>query len=749
VADDETDLESGTQKREPVPARARILTFANAGLVGHLATAVAVYRLRLGAVFEREMEEGRGFLWLPVAFGAGIALYFALPREPALVALVLLASVLVVAAVRMRLRPVAFRIVLVAAVGATGMLTMKLRTDAVTAPRLDREMTATVTGWVAAEGESARGGVRVHLRVASIERVKPESTPHIVRITIRSRTSDISVGEAISVRARLLPPSGPVMPGGYDFGRTAFYQGIGAVGFAYGAAGPASIGPAPLAVRLWRPIEELRDLIRVRVEDALPGDNGRIAAALIMGDQGGISEGTQEAMRGSGLGHVLSISGLHMALVAGSAFWLIRALLALSPSLALTRPIKKWAAAGGLGVAAFYLGISGGSVATVRAFIMLAIMLTAVMLDRRALTVRNVALAALVVLLLTPETLLSVSFQMSFAATLALVSVYEAISARADKRLRLSDGAGFGIGSRVWSSAAGLALTSLIAGLATAPFAAYHFHRAAPLSLVANLAAMPAVGLVVMPMALVAVILMPLGLEVLPLTVMNWGLDWMILVAQETTSWSEGIGGIRAAPVSTLLLVAGGFLWLALWRERWRLAGIVPIVVAVPLALATPLPDIIVAASGKTLAVRGSDGRLHVAGGKGAGFEVENWLRADADPREAKDASLGEGVACDPRGCIARLADGRIVALVLKADAFGEDCIAAAVVVSRLEAPPGCAAEATVIDRERLARHGAHALYLQSRAGGANSSGKPVFSITTAYPAVHRPWMPPLREPRQ
>ncbi|MEO8668743.1 MAG: ComEC/Rec2 family competence protein [Bauldia sp.] len=708
----------------------------------HASAVLGEIRLRLGVVFEREMEDGRGFLWLPVAFGAGIVLYFALPREPAAFALILSTMALVVAAVRMRLSIVAFRILLVAALVATGVLAMKLRTDAVMVPRLAREMTATVTGWVSAKSEAARGGFRVHLRVASIEGLAPEATPRIVRVTIRSRASDIAVGDAISMKARLQPPSGPVMPGGYDFARAAFYEGIGAVGFAYGAARPATLGPAPLGVRLWRPIEELRDLIRVRVEEALPGDNGRIAASLIMGDQGGISEDTQDAMRASGLGHVLSISGLHMALVAGSAFWLIRALLALSQGLALTRPIKKWAAAGALAVAAFYLGISGGGVATDRSFVMLAIMLAAVLLDRRALTLRNVALAAFAVTILTPETVLSASFQMSFAATVALISAYEAIAARADRRLALADSVGFGLGRRVWNSARGLVLTSLIAGLATTPFAAYHFHRAAPLSLLSNLAAMPAVGILVMPMALAAVVLMPFGLEVLPLTVMDWGLDWMVLVAQRTSAWSEGVGGVRAAPVVALLLVAGGFLWLALWRQGWRLAGLVPIAAAVPLALATPLPDILVAGSGETVAVRGADGRLHIAGGKGASFEVENWLRADADPRQAKDTSLSDGVACDPWGCIINLADGAKVALMLKQDAFAEDCVVAAVVVSRFTAPPGCAAEAVVIDRKRLARYGAHALRQLPRDSSTDPPAKPAFRITTAYPAIHRPYMP-------
>ena len=270
--------------------------------------------------------------------------------------------------------------------------------------------------------------------------------------------------------------------------------------------------------------------------------------------------------------------------------------------------------------------------ATDRAFIMLAIMLVAVMIDRRALTLRNVALAAIVVLALAPENVLSASFQMSFAATLALVAAYEAISARAERSVSLADGRS-GVAGKSWRFATGLFLTSLIAGLATTPFAAFHFQRLAPLSLLANLAAMPAVGLIVMPMALLAVVAMPFGLELVPLTVMQWGLDWMIAVADWVATATADAGAVTMAPAAALFVAVAGFLWLALWRERWRLLGIVAIAAAVPIALSARQPDVLVGDDGRTVAVRGADGRYQIMGGKGASFEIENWLRADADTR--------------------------------------------------------------------------------------------------------------------
>ena len=493
---------------------------------------------------------------------------------------------------------------------------------------------------------------------------------------------------------------------------------------------------APLKIRLIQPLAHLRDAIRIRIEQPLPGDYGHIAAALVMGDQRGIAEATQDAMRASGLGHILSISGLHLALVAGSVFWLIRALLALSPTLALNYPIKKWAAGAALGAATFYLGISGAEVATVRSWVMLAIMLGAILLDRRALTLRNVALAALVILVFSPESLLSISFQMSFAATAALIATYEVISGRADRGLTLVDARERTVFGRVRETVFTLFLTSLVAGLATAPFGAFYFQRIAPLTIVANMAAAPAVGFIVMPMALASVLVMPFGLEAIPLTVMQWGLAWMVIVAEHTAAWSEGLGGVPALPAGALLLMVAGFLWLTLWRERWRLLGLAPIVIALPIAFLVVRPDVLIDESATAAAVRGDDGRFSILGGKGADFEVENWLRADADTRTVDAADLARGVACDLLGCAGRLADGTVVALTNRRDAFVEDCRMAAIVVSRFDAPPGCASHALVIDRAALDRFGAHAVYVEE-------SG---LRVETAYPEVRRPFMPPVRD---
>ncbi len=709
----------------------------DAGLPTRIIGWLRVAGLTAGATYAREIEAGRGFLWIPVFFGLGILIYFGLPREPSAVVLAAIAAVSVLAA--LSARQSAFRLQLLVALAAIGcgLATAKVRTDLLATPMLERERSVEVTGWVEDRTRLGEKGARLRVRVVSIAGVPQEKLPHRVQFTVRAEARDIAFGDAITARARLGPPNGPAMPGGHDFARDNYYRGVGGTGFSFGAPSRIDLGTTPLGIRLLLPLERLREDIGRRIQAALPGEAGAIAVALTVGDQGGIPEKRKDSLRISGLAHILSISGLHMVLVAGTAFGALRAFLALFPGLALRYPIKKWSAAGALAVATIYLGISGADVPTQRSWVMLAIMLTAILFDRRAISVRNVALATMFVLLVTPESLLSASFQMSFGAVLALVAGYEAVAAFYRNRSERLDAPRFGILRKVRLWAGGATLTSLLAGAATAPFAAFHFQRVASLSLLANLAAEPFVGLIVMPMALASVLVMPLGLEPYPLWVMGQGLAVVTWISDTVAAWSGDSGAIRMFPLVSLLLLTGGFLWLALWRERWRLLGLVPMALAFPVALLSTHPDILVDAKGTTMAVRGADGAFRILGGKGASFAIETWLRADGDPREPTDPTLRDGVRCDPLGCTALI--GRtdtVAALALDPRALVEDCGTASVVAGAFDTP-ACAAHA-VIGREALRTGGAQAIYIEE--------GK--FRIRTAYPAVRRAWMPPAPEPR-
>jgi len=402
---------------------------------------------------------------------------------------------------------------------------------------------------------------------------------------------------------------------------------------------------------------------------------------------------------------VLSISGYHMAVVAGIVFFVIRAGLALVPSLAIRRPIKKWAALGALIAAAFYLLLSGAEVATQRSFIMIAIVLIGVMLDRSALTFRTLTVAAFGVLLLAPESVVHPSFQMSFAATLALIAAYQ-------KGLPWRADADTPLGARValWGGReiAGLILASLVAGFATTPYAAYHFHRLAPYGVLANLLAMPVVSAWVMPMGILGVLAMPFGFDALFWQLMGYGLDWMIFVALWVTSLPGAVGRMQAFGIGPLLLGTAGLLLICLLRTPLRWSGALLALGAWAWVLATPRPDVLIAADGRAAAIRGSDGRLSVLYNNRDAFALKEWLAADADARDPKDASLQNGVACDAIGCIGRLADGRLVSYAQSLEALAEDCKRAVAVVSPREAKLPCAA--ALVDRRAWREKGAIAL---------------------------------------
>ena len=390
-------------------------------------------------------------------------------------------------------------------------------------------------------------------------------------------------------------------------------------------------------------IESIRDGIDGRIRAAVPGDAGSIASALITGKRDAISAPVNDAMYISSLAHVLSISGYHMALVAGVAFFMVRALLALSPALAMRHPIKKWAAFAALVAAFLYLLLSGAEVATQRSFMMTAIVLVAVMLDRSALTLRNLALAALGVMLLAPEAVVHPSFQMSFAATLALIAAYERGMPWAVAGANTSTGARIALwGGR---EIVALILASLVAGLATTPYAAYHFHRLAPYGVLANLLAMPVVSVWVMPAGILALVALPFGFDAPLWKLMGLGIDWMIAVALFVANLPGAVGRVAAFGTGPLLLCTFGLVLLGLLRSPLRWGGAVAVVAAALWAARAPAPDVYVADRGDVVAVRGASGRLSVMRVASSDtFAVREWLAADADARTPKDASLSAGV---------------------------------------------------------------------------------------------------------
>ncbi len=499
------------------------------------------------------------------------------------------------------------------------------------------------------EPRSTRGQ-RVTLEVMSISGVAPDNGCRAARrIRLMTVSEKLTPGDVIRVKATLARSAGPALPGGYDFARYGLVLGFGATGYSLGAPAIEQGAEASLSGRFSESLQRLRQAIGERITAAIPGEAGAIATSLITGERGGISEETTDAFRDPGLLHILSISGLHMVIMAGAVFVAVRMMLAAVPAIALRYPIKKWAAAAALLAAGAYLLLSGSSIATVRAFIMIAIMFLAVMLDRPALAMRNVALSAMVILVVAPESLLDAGFQMSFAAVVSLISAYELV------RDRQAEGAERGTLLRLAFFLGGIVLSTVIASLAVAPFAAYHFHRSQQYALLANLVAIPICNLIVMPAGLLTLVLMPFGLEALPLWVMEQGIAAVVWTAEFVAALPGAVAHIPAIGDTAFALMVAGGLWLTLWRMRWRALGLGAVAVGVAFATQTPRPDVLAGLDGALVAVRGADGRLAASSPGRSAYELKRWLEHDGDSREAKDVLKERLFRCDGVGCTVKM----------------------------------------------------------------------------------------------
>src|ERR1700744_5480852 len=609
-------------------------------------------RVRAGA--RAEAGAGRLFPWVPVAFGIGIALYFTATHEPVLSVGVVTAVVLCAAAFLLRRSRFFASAVIVAAIAA-GFATATVRTAYLAHTVLQRPLySVALSGFVETRDICERTD-RFVLRVTAMDAPRFSGKLERVRLSVKKGTAP-DVGSFVELKARLQPPLAPLRPGSYDFARDQFFQGIGASGFVTGVIKIVEPPvPGGLSLRYAAVMQGLRDAIDARIRTVLDGDKRAIATALLTGRRDAITTPVNDAMFISGLGHVLSISGYHMAVVAGVVFFAVRALLALIPALTVSFAIKKWAAAAALGAATFYLLLSGAEVATQRSFFMTAVVLIAVIVDRRAVTFRTLAVAAMIVLAMAPEAVVHPSFQMSFAATLGLVALVQI----GMPRLFASPDNSITAKIALWGGREIMMLTlaSLVAGLATTPYAAFHFHRVTPYGILANLAAMPVVSAVVMPAGMLGLVAMPFGFDGFFWWLMGIGIDWMIVVTEWVAALPGAIGRMAAFGTGPLIVSSAGIVLFGLLRTPLRWSGAAMLMLSVIWALAVPQPDILISADGHNVGVRGRDGRLHLMRTTKDAFLLKEWPAADADARSVTDASLNDGIVL--RRCGVCDADGR------------------------------------------------------------------------------------------
>lgn len=704
------------------------------------------------------------FIWSPVLIGTGIGFFFAQPSEPTWTFLLSLVSVAFLFVALFIFLDQWWGMLAVTLLGLIiiGMVAAKFRLTAVEAPRLSEKIGPLfVIGQITKIENRGSRGIRFHLHLKgtrpsgrkSLRRL--ETWPHYIRISARPEVlpprknltdRDIVgppvIGQFVELEAVLFPPPKPVLPGGYDFSRTAYFQQLGAVGYALTPPRPMVskrsrqelVSPAakqewskPAALvrsfdqnsvventdlyKIFMSIEKLRQSLSLRIRSALPSRSGGLADALITGNRSGLDEPEISHLRMAGLAHILAISGLHMAIMAGTLFWWLRAVLALVPPLALYIEIKKTAAIFSLFGAAFYLLLSGASVATERAFIMMAILFVGIIVDRPGITLRNVAAAALIILLSKPESLVDVGFQMSFAAVTALVSVFEFF-----RKKSIFSGKVFGPGilSSLLSYFLGITASTLIASLAVAPLAVFHFHKLTQYGLAANLIVLPLLGLLIMPAALATLVLLPVGLEAIPLTVMGVGCDWVLEVARIVSSWTNAQITIAQWSNTALLIIVAGSIWLMLCQTAVRLLGLPLLVAGLYIAAQTDdvnRPEILIERNGQIAAVRDSRGRLVIPALDRGGYALKKWLEADGDTRTLAEVANATLFPCNRNKCWAEIGDLRLV-LVRSRRGLHKVCDTSDIVIVPFTVSIPCAS-ALLIDGRALQRDGAHAIYVE------------------------------------
>ena len=686
-----------------------------------------------------DAERGRLPLWLPVFMGAGVAAYYALRFEPPLwwgctaVGISLPGAVLLPRA-RLLLAPVA--------AVTLGFCSGQIATAR--APPLETDLPSRavwISGPVRAAEDLAEGR-RIIIQPALLD---GSDTPLVRSVRIRLRNTDptpVEAGDPVRIRALIRPPAPPSYPGAWDLQRDAFYAGLGASGY---ALGPVIVGPGGAPSGLMRKIQWLRETIAARIFAVLPGAVGAVDVTLLTGDALAIPAADRDAFRDSGLAHLLAVAGLHIGIVMGWVLLVTRKGLALSERASLFWPTKAIAACVALAAGGAYMVITGMHVPIRRSFLMACLLTVAILAGRRPVSIRGLAVAGVVLMLLAPYELPGVSFQMSFSAVLALISGYEALR----PWLRRLHGGSWK--RRFAGHLVALALTSALAGTASAPYGAYHFGHAQVYFVLANMVAVPVAALWVMPAGMIALLLMPLHLEWLALVPMGWETQLIIAIARGTSALPAATFGVPHIPLWGLCVFSLGLAWLGLWRTRIRLAGIVVMAAGLVSPVFQHLPDLLLSSDARLIGVRiGST--LYVQQNQGGSrFTRDAWTQywsaetviaipASPDANGGEVTTADGAIRCIEGACLLRPYPDRRGALLARGALQPPFCGDASIIVSAEPARGLCRKPwPKLADRFTVWRDGSVAIWLEP--SGA-------ILLTDREARGTRPWVPPPPKPR-
>lgn len=655
-----------------------------------------------------EQERDQLALWIPVMFGLGIALWFATDTSLTWIAVIIAGLGLVLTGIAIDLgRRSATMLLWAGLCLASGCGLIWLRSERIAEIRLERPLVVRFTAQVERiEAQPQKGGSRLLVAPHSGHGLPPR-----LRVSVASDKlpPDLVEGEQIAVRARLVPPPDAAIPGGYDFARAAWFMRIGGTGKALDPLrrlGPATGGG-----------ESLRARLSAHVHDRLGGSAGGIAAAFATGDRGGIAPEDEEAMRASGLTHLLSISGLHITAVVAAAMFVTLKILALSPWLALRAPLVLVSAGMGALAGIGYTLLTGAEVPTIRSCIAAVLVLIGLALGREAMTLRLVATGAVAVLLVWPESLVGASFQLSFAAITAIVALHEHPRIRAATMRRDEP-----LAARLVRAIFALLLTGIVVEVTLAPIALYHFHKSGLYGALANIVAIPLTTFIVMPLEAAALLLDSVGLGAPFWWATGQSLDLLLWIARKVASLPGAVATLPSIPAPAFAAMLGGGLWILLWRSRPRWFGLVPFTVGAAVAAAVPAPDLLITGDGRHLAIRSDNGQLALLRSRTGDYMRDLLAGRSGELDPPIELDFASGARCGRDLCLVTLKTGgrswRIGATRspyrLSLPAFAETCSAVDIIVSDRRLPRSCVPRWLKLDKELLAKTGGLAIGLAS-----------------------------------
>ena len=562
-------------------------------------------------------EQSRWLAWIPFLFGIGIAVYFALPFEPNYwYSLgVFEATLLLFYLLRHKGLHLLFTAILICEFGFMNIQLQTLLKSRKVA--FTPEVTDYIKGQISEVSYNEKGRKRLLLQNAENF---DEPLKGKYRVTVMNgESADFEVGQCVELVGTFFPPSPVPVLNGFQLDRKYFYEEISGIGYANSSVFVIDCEQKQTSSFRIR-LNKIRQRITDDVAKILPPDEAGIVDAVLIGEQSRMPKLIVNNYRDSGLAHFLSVSGLHMGAIAGLVFFVLRFLLALFLAVALRYDVKKLAAAGAILFSSLYLLVSGMAVPAERAFIMTAVVLFGVIFNRQAISMRMVCFAGLVLLIISPQALISISFQMSFAAVVALISFYEKYA----RKITLWS-VNRGIFSKIFFYLAGIVICDFVASLATMPFAVYHFHRVSVYTSLANLLAGPLIGLILMPLILLCLVALPLGLSLYPLKALGYGVGWLNRITEFVSSLPHSVAYADSLPFWGFALIVCGGYWLCVWQRNWRLWGVLPILIGVGSMFLGSQPDMVFASKGEGIALRDKNGEMLLMPMKTDGWTLSVW----------------------------------------------------------------------------------------------------------------------------